>query len=82
MGYAEIACCKRCEIPVKTLDETGIRHLCERCEEIKIHDDLIYLDISTAIMNAKAIEELDKSIKLVDHALDLLIDIRKAIKND
>ena len=82
MGYAEIACCNKCEIPVKTIDESGMRHLCERCQEIKLEDDLIFLDFHTAMLHVQAIKELDKSIDLIDHTLDLLNDIKRSLKND
>lgn len=82
MSYAEIACCKKCEIPVKTIDEKGIRHLCERCEEIKLIDDLIFLDFQTAILHTRAMKELDKSMELIDQTLDLLNDVKRSLKND
>ncbi len=82
MGFASIACCKKCEIAVETIDEKGIRHLCKRCQEIKIIDDLVFLDVQTAILNARILDEIDRSIQLVDHTLDLLNDIKKAMKNN
>lgn len=82
MSYAEIACCKMCEIPVKTIDEMGLRHLCQRCEEIKLEGDLIFLDFQTAMLHVQAIKELDKSIDLIDSTLDLLNEVRRSLKND
>jgi hypothetical protein len=82
MGFAEIACCNKCEIAVETIDENGMRHLCKRCQEIKILDDLVFLDVQTAILNARILDEIDRSIQLVDHTLDLLNDIKKAMKNN
>ncbi len=81
MGYAEIACCKRCEIPVKTLDKQGFRHLCERCEMILIEDDLIWLDWQTAILHTKAIQQFDRSAELIDHTLDLINEIKRVGKS-
>lgn len=82
MGFAEIACCKSCEIPVKTLDKEGFRHLCERCEMILIEDDLIFLDWQTAILHIKATQEFDRSLELIDHTLDLINDIKKTLRGE
>jgi len=82
MSNLEIACCGKCHVPVQTLDESGLQHKCANCNVIMLDDDLIFLDFEMASINARIVAELNKSIALVDHSLELLTDIRKAFKND
>lgn len=77
MGFTEIGCCYKCEIPVRTVDDEGFRHVCNRCNTIQIEDDLLFIDFQVAMLNVKAIEEFDKSNKLMDATLDLINDIKK-----
>lgn len=80
MGFAEIGCCKKCEIPVETLDESGFRHTCHRCNNIWLNDDLLYLDWQIAKLNAKVIEEFDRTKTLTDVTLDLINHIKQITK--
>lgn len=80
MGYAEIACCKNCEIPVETLDPDQFRHTCHRCNNIWFNDDLLFLDWQTASLNAQVIEAFDKSQNVLDVAQLLINEIKESTK--
>lgn len=80
MGYAEIAACPQCEVPVETLDEKGLRHKCNRCGVISLDHELVWLDLKTAQLNARVVEEFDRSIAIMDVAVDLINHINQVIK--
>lgn len=80
MGYAEIACCAKCEVPVETNDQ--FRHTCNRCNSIWLNDDLLWLDWKTAKLNIDVLREFDLSAKLMDNALDLINAIKNTTEKD
>jgi hypothetical protein len=80
MGYAEIACCKNCEIPVETTSPDGFQHTCHRCNNLWLNDDLLFLDWQTANLNARVIEEFDRTKTLTDATLDLINEIKRVTK--
>lgn len=80
MGYAHIGCCQKCEIPVIAMDENGLQHTCKRCNNIWLNDDLLFLDWQTAKLNAKVLEEFDRTNTLTDATLDLINEIKNLVK--
>lgn len=62
------------------MDSSGLQHTCKRCNNIWLNDDLLYLDWQTAQLNAKVVEEFDRTKTLTDATLDLINEINKTVK--
>lgn len=80
MGYAEIGCCEACEVPVEALDERGLRHKCNRCKQIWLDQELIWLDWKTASLNARVAADFDASVAIMGVAQDLIDHINQIVK--